>query len=231
MTVISSNLKDKIINNLQNILCIEDPKWTNINNNLKIKIIHHLCNHINNNTIKQISTPNLISNDFIFKIPLKNQRPKKIMQFCEFNKQTNTIIFNEFKNIILEHNYEFRNIYNKKNKCYNFNNISKNNYNDILNKYNYIIYNYLKKNLNIINVYKLFINLTEGNHQKIMFDFSLDNLKSQNQLQINQINYNSNILNIEFNNDIIIEFELYFTSEKITNNIPAKYKISLINII
>lgn len=223
MTVISHNLKDKIIHNIQNILCIQDPIWTNLNNNLKIKIIHHLCNHLNDNT----DNKNLTS---LFKIPLKNLRPKKIIQFCEFNKQINTNIFNEFKNKILEYNFEFRKIYNKKNKHYNFNNISKNNYDEILNKYNFIIYDFFLKNINSINCYKLFFNLTEGNHQKILYDFSQEK-SHYNDLKINKINYNSNIFNIEFNNNISIQFELYFTSEKITNNVPAKYKINLINII
>ena len=35
---------------------------------------------------------------------------------------------------------------------------------------------------------------------------------------------------VEFNNDISIKLELYLTSEKITSNIPAKYKIFLTNI-
>ena len=37
-------------------------------------------------------------------------------------------------------------------------------------------------------------------------------------------------IGIEFDNNIVIKFELYLTSEKITSNIPAKYKIYLTNI-
>jgi hypothetical protein len=54
--------------------------------------------------------------------------------------------------------------------------------------------------------------------------------KISNKLQIKQINYKEKFLHIEFNNNITIHLELYLTSEKITNNIPAKYKINLVNI-
>jgi hypothetical protein len=64
-----------------------------------------------------------------------------------------------------------------------------------------------------------------GNQHKII------SIKDINELKINKINYEEQFLIIEFNNDVQIKLELYFTSEKITSNIPAKYKVFLTNII
>lgn len=80
MTLISSNVKTNIIIKLNDILNIEDPEWSSLGTELKIKILHNLCSYFKNNQIscqnQEISqVPNIIENSI--NIPLKNQRPKK----------------------------------------------------------------------------------------------------------------------------------------------------------
>jgi hypothetical protein len=94
----------------------------------------------------------------------------------------------------------------------------------IINNYNINIYNFLNTNIDIIDSKQLFNNLIIGNHQKII------NLNEKDNIKINKITFLDKYINIEFNNSIIIELELYLTSVKITSNIPAKYKIFLKNI-
>jgi len=48
-------------------------------------------------------------------------------------------------------------------------------------------------------------------------------------IEIIEIKYNNNFLEIIFSNNILIKFEIFLTSEKITSNILTKYKISVIN--
>ena len=102
MILLSNDIKEKIINCLNDIINIKDNKWSILNNDIKIKIIHHLCGSINNN----------INSNNNIKIPLKNLRPKKIIQYCEINKQLNTCLFNDYKKLIIESNKEFRKKYN-----------------------------------------------------------------------------------------------------------------------
>lgn len=217
MTLISSNIKSNIISKLNEIINIEDdPSWFNLDINLKLKIVHNLCNIIKNNNI--ITTDNNK-----LKIPLKNQRPKKIIQLCEINKQNNQILFNEYKENILCENINFKQTYNSKNNFYSYANLSKEKYDEILNNYNLHVYNFLQNNINYIDSKKLFDNLTYGNQHKLIFN-------NDDIIKINKIYCFNNYLNIDFNNNISIQFELYLTSEKITSKIPAKYKIILINI-
>lgn len=226
MSLISLNIKQQIIDNLNFILNLQDSTWTNLDNDIKLKVIHNLCNSLN----KQSDIT-----DTKISIPLKNLRPKKIIQFCGINKQTNSIIYDDYRKKLIEINKNFRNKYNYSNKNYSFANLSKNKYEELLNNFNYNIYTFLVSNIKIIN-YKLFYyNLIGNNHKKIVCFNNLQyhdpksNFESNN-LIIKQINYKDKFLNIEFNNNVIFELELYLTSEKITNNIPAKYKINLINI-
>lgn len=240
MTLISSNTKTNILTKIDDIVNIEDPEWSNLGIDLKLKIIHNLCNFFKNNINQNLNTNknlnlnnvnnlNINTNTIILSsinIPLKNQRPKKIIEFCEINKQFNPELFEEFKKNLLSINREFRKTYNSLNKNYCFVNLSGNKYKHIVNNFNLNICIFLNKNINKINPIKLYNNLIAGNQQKIITNpnCSIHNLK------INKITYIDEFLNIEFNNDITIKFELYFTSEKITSNIPAKYKIFLTNI-
>jgi hypothetical protein len=252
MSLISLNIKQKIVDNLNNILNIQDSTWTNLETEIKLKVIHNLCNTLN----KQID----ILNTKII-IPLKNLRPKKLIQYCGINKQSNSIIYDDYRKKLIIINKEFRNNYNSSNKNYCFANLSKNKYNLLLNNFNYNIYLFLNSNINNINFKLFYSNLIGENYKKVIstnnhefnintlstynnipklnhfnksFEINSDNINFLNREQLNlkikQINYKDKFLNIEFNNNIIFELELYLTSEKITNNIPAKYKINLINI-
>lgn len=283
MSLISLNIKQQIVDNLNNILNIQDSTWNNLDTEIKLKIIHNLCNTLN----KQSDILNTK-----ITIPLKNLRPKKIIQFCGINKQSNSIIYDNYRKKIVNINKDFRNNYNSSNKNYCFANLSKNKYDLLLNNFNYDIYTFLNSNINSINSKLFYSNLIGENNKKVIstgyelnFDntsiqnnnniseiydtkisdenksddnksaenISADNKSSENKssenksadnksckidnlnkkyynLKIKQINYKDKFLNIEFNNNTIFEMELYLTSEKITNNIPAKYKINLINI-
>lgn len=248
MSLISLNIKQQIIDNLNNILNIQDSTWTNLDTEIKLKVIHNLCNNL--------SKQSDISNTKIT-IPLKNLRPKKIVQYCGINKQANSIIYDDYRKKLININKDFRINYNSSNKNYCFANLSKNKYDSLLNNFNYSIYTFLNSNINNINSKLFYYNLIGENYKKVIYthnQLNIDNMfgvnntkiftenklfaenKSHNldreysNLKIKQINYKDKFLNIEFNNNIIFELELYLTSEKITNNIPAKYKINLINI-
>jgi hypothetical protein len=229
MTLISSNTKTNILTKLDEIVNIEDPEWSNLGIDLKLKIVHNLCNFLKNNiNLNLNSTKQIIQSTSIkfnsFDIPLKNQRPKKIIEFGGINEQSNTELFDEFKKNIITTNKEFRKTFNSKNKNYCFANLSYDKYQSIINNYNFNVYNFINKNIEKIDSNKLFNNLIGGNQQKIICSNNKSNLK------INKITHIDEFLNIEFNNDISIKLELYLTSEKITSNIPAKYKIFLTNI-
>jgi hypothetical protein len=232
MALITSNIKEKIISNLNNIINFKDDGWNSLDTEIKIKIIHNLCNLLKTNSPTDSTSIN---------IPLKHLRPKKLIQFCGINNQTNSEIYNEFRKNIINVNREFRTNYNSSNKNYCFANLSKTKYDLILYNYNYNIYHFLLTNIDKINYKHFYSNLLGENQQKIISigkninsnsnsNSNLNNNFTHNNLKIKQINYKENFLNIEFNNGILIQLELYLTSEKITNNIPAKYKINLINI-
>lgn len=236
MALLSSNIKTNILRKLDDIINIEDHNWSSLGIDLKLKIVHNLCNFLKNNIStysnthlqyknqeKQENHENQIINSI--NIPLKNQRPKKIIEFGGINKQTNSELFNEFRKEQLEINRNFRKLYNSKNKHYCFGNMSYDKYKLILNNYNQNIFKFLNLNIDKIDCNKLFINLIGGNQQKI-----INLLNDKSIIKINKITCINEFLNIEFNNKIIIKLELFLTSEKITLNIPAKYKIFLTNI-
>ena len=244
MTLLSLNIKSNILRKLDDIVNIEDPNWSSLGIDLKLKIVHNLCNFLKNNINSHTNTnthlinqnyqnhkshqnyqENLIENSI--NIPLKNQRAKKIIEFGGINKQTNSELFNEFRKELVMINKDFRKTFNSKNKQYCFGNLSCNKYQSIINNYNQNIFKFLNSNIDKIDSNKLYTNLIggSGNQQKI-----IDLSANVNKLKINKITYIDKFLNIEFNNDVSIKLELFLTSEKITSNIPAKYKISLTNV-
>jgi len=233
MTLLSSNIKTNILTKLDDIINIEDPNWSSLGIDLKLKIVHNLCNFLKNNINsytniylqckEQSNIENQITN--LINIPLKNQRPKKIIELCGINKQTNSELFNEFRKELVLINKNFRKTFNSKNKQYCFNNLSHDKYQLILNNYNENIFKFLNTNMDKIDFCKFYTNLLGGNQQKI-----INLTDNKNKLKINKITYINEFLNIEFNNNVSIKLELFLTSEKITSNIPAKYKIFLINI-
>lgn len=233
MTLISSNIKTNILSKLDDIINIEDPNWSNLGIELKLKIVHNMCNFLKTNNLNHLNMNynsfkhNSVAVDITstINIPLKNQRPKKLIQLGGINKQINSHLFEEFRRKILSINRDFRKTYNSKNKFYSFANLSNAKYKSILINYNSAICEFMNTNINLINASKLYNNLIMGNQHKVI------SIKDIDELKINKINYKEEFLIIEFNNDVQIKLELYFTSEKITSNIPAKYKVFLTNII
>ena len=247
MFISNTNIKTIILNAIYDIINFNDDNWKNIDLNIKLKLIHHYCNFFKNTNLQQnvffkntnlqqndfFKNTNLqqnkilqqntnLQNDFIY-IPLKNIKPKKIIQFAGFNKQINNDLFEKYKKDILNYTREFRtNFNNKNNKIYTFNNLSKSVNDEILFEYNKINYLFLKNNLNNIDIKNLFDNLVGNNNNKLIQN-------NNNSIKLSELKYNNNFIELIFNNNINIKLELYLTSEKITNNIPTKYKISLIN--
>lgn len=224
-------IKKEIFIKLNDIINIKDDNWNNLDPNIKIKIIHHFCNYLNLNQSGENKNTNL-SNciNISFKnidnitIPLKSNKPKKIIEFSGINKNYNNNLFQEFNKIILDYTFGFRTKYkvNDKNQIYyTFNNLPKTDYFFILSSINTIVYNFIYKYKKFINVNKFYNNIIGSNQQKLItennspkdFGISLDN----------------HILNIKFSNNISIKLELFYTSDKITKNIPVKYNIKLFN--
>jgi len=217
MIQLNLELKNDIINKLEEIISLKnDNSWVNLDTKIKIKLIHHYCNFINENKLSE----KLSTNDII-KIPLKSIKPRKFIQYTCFNKQNNKKLFNEYLNIIRYYTFNFRNSFLKNNIYYTYNNMPKDVYNNIINLYNKHIYDFLIKNKNSISIDNLYNNLLGNNNEKL--------INSNNKPTILDILENKNRLELIFNNNINIILELVITSNKITNNIPVKYIVKLIN--
>jgi len=217
MIQLNLELKNDIINKLEEIISLKnDNSWVNLDTKIKIKLIHNYCNFINENKLSE----KLSTNDII-KIPLKSIKPRKFIQYTCFNKQNNKKLFNEYLNIIRDYTFNFRNSFLKNNIYYTYNNMPKDVYNNIINLYNKHIYDFLIKNKNSISIDNLYNNLLGNNNEKL--------INSNNKPTILDILENKNRLELIFNNNINIILELVITSNKITNNIPVKYIVKLIN--
>lgn len=214
MTLIS--MKTKILSCLDNLIYSNDneKEWIELDDEIKFKIIHNLCNELKKSTGLN-KQDNLIQNHL--SIPLKHLRPIKFIKLCGIDKHTH----NEFKQNILDMNCKFRAEYNKNNNYYCFANMPNDKYCEILNNYNFQVYKFLSNNT--INCKSLYFGLLGQNDKKII-------QPNITELKITQIDCNEKYLNIKFNNNVIIKLELYITSEKISKNINALYKISLLNI-
>jgi len=210
MLLLNHDIKNEIINSLNKIINIEDNSWNNLDLNLKLKVIHHYCNIFTKNN-------SITKNDNIY-IPLKSIKPKKLIQYANFNKQYNKKLYNEYLNEIQDLTIEHRNAYINNRKYYTYSSLPKNEYNEILNKYTTVIYNFLTKYIKEININNLYNELLGNNIDKII------TIKNNN---IN-INIQNNKIELIFNNIEII-MELLFASNKITNNIPVKFQLKLIN--
>ena len=217
---LNENIKIEIFKKLTDIININDDKWNSLDQIIKIKIIHHFCNFIFqfDDSGKKKLDINTIT------IPLKSNKPKKIIEFSGINKNLNSKLFQEFNNTILEYNFQFRNKYNinSKNKIYyTYNNLPKNDYYQILNSINSIVHNFIVKYKKYINVNSFYKNIIGSNQQKLITD--------NNNPKDFSINMENNIIYIKFLDNLNVKFELFYTSDKITKNIPVKYNIKLYN--
>jgi len=219
MLQLNSELKEDIINKLKEIISIDQNNWNNLDLKLKVKLIHHYCNFIETTTTNLNNNKSPLNND-IKLIPLKSIKPKKLIQYSCFNKQYNKKLYNEYLNNIKEVTFNFRNLFTKNKVYHTFNSLPKELYNEILNSYNKTIYEFLNKNKNLIIINNLYNNLIGNNNEKIISN--IDN----NSFEIIERN---NKIELIFNNNIHIILELFLTSNKITNNIPVKFNIKIIN--
>ncbi len=216
---LNDNIKKEIFIKLNDILNIKDDQWNNIDSNIKIKIIHHLCSCLN---LNQASCG--LKNIDNITIPLKSNKPKKIIEFSGINKNYNCNLFQEFNKLMLDNTFEFRIKYNVNDKnriYYTYNNLPKNDYFFILSSINTIVYNFISKHKKSININKFYNNIIGSNQQKLITDNNLpkDFIVSQD----------NHFLNINFSNNICVKLELFYYSDKITKNIPVKYNIKLFN--
>jgi hypothetical protein len=217
---LNENIKIEIFKKLTDIINIKDEKWNSLDQVIKIKIIHHFCNFISkiDDSGKKLFDFNTIT------IPLKSNKPKKIIEFSGINKNFNFKLFQEFNNTILDYTFQFRNKYNvnSKNKIYyTYNNLPKNDYYQILNSINSIVYNFITKYKKYININKFYRNIIGSNEQKLITDTVIPKDFT--------INMENNIIYIKFLDNLNVKLELFYTSDKITKNIPVKYNIKIYN--
>ena len=199
MEILNNDSLNFIKKKTNDILEYKNNNWENIEIKLKLKIINSL--------LQVKNQQNIIIN-------LKHRKPLKFMMIVYAIERKN-IKYKEFNEKILNFTREFRIKYNKK-EYLCFTKLKQNELNNIIEKYNDLICEMIINNkltmsqiLNLLNdpdQYNIFIN---GNDkiEKIL-------------------NYkNTIIIKCTNNNEIILE--LYLTSNKITNNLPFKYKIKL----
>ena len=216
MVLLDDNVKNQIINQIDNIINISDISWNAFDLKMKLKYIHHLCGCFIN-TEKQ--------ND-VLTIPLKSIKPKKLINFCNFTKSNNADLFKEYNLKALEYTFDFRTKYVKltKRTYYNYKNLPQIEYTSILNQYNLLVYLFLRENFNKINITNLFNYLTDTNSDKLFLHNNIKNINLN-------IEYENNILILTFSNSIIINLKLVYSGDLISNNIPVIYQIILTNYI
>lgn len=213
MVDLSDKTKGLIYDKLQSIVNLDISDWYLISKDIKIKILHNFLSFILFNTF---SFTNVLN------IPIKSIKPKKLIIFCNINKQKNTNLFNKYQKEVLAYTNRFRDKYKncKDRVYYTFNELSREDYNNILGEYNDIVYNTINENIGLIDIKNLYIRLINNNSNKVISD---------NDLSFNIKKEGYNELLIKFNENIIVHLSLTFNKNKITNNLPLFYKIKLIN--
>lgn len=211
MVLINNDFKDALVNKINGILDLDDEHWNNLDKKMKLKYIHRLCNYLEDNKIEKLET---------LTIPLKSIKPKKLIQYCGISNQYNKNLYLQFNKSILDYTYNFRNKYVKipRRQYYTYNSLPTKEYNQILNDYNEIIYIFMNKNkIDINNLLKSVVNTN--------FDKLITNINQDYEYKFNYLDNEINIIMKDF----IINFTLGYSSNSITNNIPVKYCVKLIN--
>ena len=126
MLLLNHDIKNEIINSLNKIINIEDNSWNNLDLNLKLKVIHHYCNIFTKNNSINKNDDRKIDNIYI---PLKSLKPKKLIQYANFNKQYNKKLYNEYLDTIQSLTIEHRDMYIKNRKYYTYSSLPKIEYN------------------------------------------------------------------------------------------------------
>ena len=213
MVDLSDKTKEIIFDKLQSIFNLDISDWCIISKDIRIKILHNFLSFILFNTFS-------FSN--VLNIPIKSIKPKKLVMFCNMNKQKNINIFSQYQKEVLDYTNKFRDKYKncKDSVYYTFNELPKEDYNNILGEYNDIVYNTINENIGLIDIKNLYIRLINNNSNKVISDNDLS-------FTIKKEGYNELLL--KFNDNIILNFTLTFNKIKITNNLPLYYKIKLTN--
>jgi hypothetical protein len=213
MVDLSDKTKGLIYDKLQSIVNLDVSDWYIISKDIRIKILHNFLSFILFNTFSLCNTLN---------IPIKSIKPKKLIMFCNMNKQKNMNIFSKYQKEVLAYTNKFRDKYKncKDRVYYTFNELPQEDYNNILGDYNDIVYNTINENIGLIDIKNLYIRLINNNSNKVISDNDLSFI-------IKKEGYNELLL--KFNNNIILNLSLIFNKNKITNNLPLYYKIKLTN--
>jgi hypothetical protein len=197
MEEINEDSLNFIKNKASEIAEYKNNNWENISLKFKLKLI---------NSLFKINTDkNIIFN-------LRHRNPIKLLMIL-YSIERKDEKYKKFNNEILNFTREFRKKYiNNKNVC--FTNFKKEILNEIIESYNKVIYDIIiNDKINNKNLYNLFIDNDEYN---LFFNKNIESIE-----------YYKNTIIVKFENCNKIEFELYLTSNKITNNLPFKYRIKL----
>ena len=211
MFLIENTFKNILVDKINEILNLDNEQWNILDKKIKLKYVHRLCSYLENNKIDNFES---------ISIPLKSIKPKKMIQYCGISNLNNKELYLQFNNSVLEYTRDFRKKYINvgKRQFYTYNSLVKEEYNNILNVYNKIIYTFINQNkIDIKNLLKFTVGT---NFDKLIIN--------SNQNFEYKINYSENLINLT-TNDFIIIFTLSYTSNNITNNIPVKYCVKLIN--
>ena len=213
--LLSLELIETINNKLTNIINLEFSEWSGLDKDLKIKILHNLCSKLRKN-------PPVVQKEL--KLSLKSIKPKKLLQYCGFSKSNYKDKYDIFLKKILDYTFEYREKYInlKKRKYFTFSNLPKEEYIQIINDYNDIVFNFLNENLNKIKKVNLYNSLLGNNQDKTI-------LLDENDKKIIKLEKNDNLIKIYFGENIIITLKLIITSNSMTNNLPVIYNVNLIN--
>jgi hypothetical protein len=211
MVLIEDTFKKILVDKISDILDLDNGGWNNLDKKIKLKYVHRMCSYLENDNIENLQS---------ISIPLKSIKPKKMIQYCGISNSNNKFLYLQFNKLILDYTRDFRSKYmgSGKKQFYTYNSLIKEDYNNILNEYNKIVYTFINKNK--IDIKNLLKSVVGSNFDKLIFD--------SNHNTEYKINYSENLINL-ITTDFIIGFTLGYTSNNITNNIPVKYCVKLIN--
>ena len=211
MVLIDNTFKKVLVDKINEILNLDNEEWRKLDKKLKLKYVHRFCSYLENDKIDNFES---------ISIPLKSIKPKKMIQYCGISNLNNKDLYLQFNNLVLDYTRNFRNKYINvsKRQFYTYNSLIKQDYNNILNEYNKIIYTFINKNK--IDIKNLLKSTVGTNFDKLIINPNY-NLEYK-------INYSENLISFT-TDDFIINFTLGYTSNNITNNIPVKYCVKLIN--
>ena len=161
MVLIENTFKNILVDKINEILNLDNEQWNILDKKIKLKYVHRLCSYLENNKIDNFES---------ISIPLKSIKPKKMIQYCGISNLNNKELYLQFNNSVLEYTRDFRKKYINvgKRQFYTYNSLVKEEYNNILNVYNKIIYTFINQNkIDIKNLLKFTVGT---NFDKLIID-------------------------------------------------------------